>query len=157
TLRSAFPRPPGRGSVTGRAIQTRSPVHVPDALVDPEFELAEQAWVSSIRTVVSVPMIREGDVIGAITVDWRAPKPLFDKQLGLLKIFADQSVIAIENVRLFTELQQKNHALTAAHAQVGEALERQTATSEILRVISQSPTDVQPVFDTIVRSAVRLC
>src|SRR5262249_58303118 len=70
---------------------------------------------------------------------------------------ADQAVIAIENVRLFTELQQKNEALTQAHAQVTEALEQQTATSEILRVISESPIDVQPVFDAIVRSAVPLC
>jgi ribosomal protein S8E len=77
--------------------------------------------------------------------------------VDLLKTFADQAVIAIENVRLFTELQQKNGALTQAHAQVSEALEQQTATSEILRVISRSPTDVQPVFDTIVRNAVRLC
>jgi two-component system NtrC family sensor kinase len=74
-----------------------------------------------------------------------------------VETFADQAVIAIENARLFTELQDKNRALTQAHAQVTEALEQQTATAEILRVISQSQTDVQPVFDTIVRSAVRLC
>jgi signal transduction histidine kinase len=78
-------------------------------------------------------------------------------QIQLLETFADQAVIAIENVRLFTELQEKNNALTTAHAQVTEALDQQTATSEILRVISSSPTDVQPVFDTIVASAARLC
>src|SRR5262249_5372364 len=71
--------------------------------------------------------------------------------------FADQAVIAIENVRLFTELQEKNQALTQAHAQVTETLEQQTATSEILRVISSSPTDVQPVLDTVVSSAARFC
>src|SRR5262249_28792226 len=80
-----------------------------------------------------------------------------DSQVDLLKTFADQAVIAIENVRLFTELQEKNGALTQAHARVTESLEQQTATSEILRVISRSPTDVQPVFDAIVRAAVRLC
>src|SRR5207245_3714059 len=80
-----------------------------------------------------------------------------DAHFELLKTFADQAVIAIENVRLFTELEEKNRALTQAHAQVSEALEQQTATAEILRVISRSQTDVQPVFDTIVRSAVKLC
>ncbi|TMK79893.1 MAG: GAF domain-containing protein [Actinobacteria bacterium] len=156
-LRSAFPRPPGRGSITARAIQTRSLVHIPDVLLDPEFELTEAARASSVRSTLSVPMIREGEVIGAITVDRGESKPFLDKQIGLVKIFADQAVIAIENVRLFKELEEKNLALTDAHAQVTEALEQQTATSEILRVISQSQTDVQPVFDTIVRSAVKLC
>src|SRR5262249_16388962 len=75
----------------------------------------------------------------------------------LLKTFADQAVIAIENVRLFTELQGKNKALTTAHAQVSESLEQQTATAEILRVISSSPTDVQPVFHAVAQSAARLC
>src|SRR5262249_52134089 len=80
-----------------------------------------------------------------------------DDEIALLQTFADQAVIAIENVRLFKELEEKNRAVTEAHAQVSEALEQQTATSEILRVISQSPTDVQPVLNTIVRSAVKLC
>jgi GAF domain-containing protein len=156
-LQSAFPRPPGRGSITARAIQTRSLVHIPDVLIDPEFELTEAARASSVRSTLSVPMIREGEVIGAITVDRRESKPFLDKQIGLVQIFADQAVIAVENVRLFKELQEKNRALTEAHAQVTEALEQQTATAEILRIISSSPTDVQPVFDTIVRSAVSLC
>ena len=84
-------------------------------------------------------------------------RPFSDTQIALLETFADQAVIAIENVRLFTELQDRNRALTAAHAQVSEALEQQTATAEILRVISRSQTDVQPVFDAIARSASRLC
>src|SRR5215470_9581293 len=149
-LRNAYPRPPGRGMVTARAIQTRSVVHVPDVLADPEFELTEAARASGVRTTLSVPMIREGEVIGAITMDRGDPKPFLDKEIGLVKTFADQAVIAIENVRLFNELQTSNRDLT-------EALDRQTATSEILKVISSSPTEVQPVFDAIASSALRLC
>jgi GAF domain-containing protein len=102
-------------------------------------------------------MLREPEAVGAIAVTRRGPGRFTDGEVELLKTFTDQAVIAIENVRLFTELQEKNRALTMAYAQVTEALEQQTATAEILRVISSSPTDVQPVFDTIVRSAVRLC
>ena len=101
--------------------------------------------------------MREDGPIGAITVARPEPGSFPEKQIALLHTFADQAVIAIENVRLFTELTHKNRALTQAHAQVSEALERQTATSEILRVISSSPTDVQPVFDTIVANAARVC
>jgi len=156
-LRSAFPRPPGRGSMTARAILTRSIVHIPDCLTDREYELAEAARAASNRSVLAVPMIREAEVVGAITVSREEPSAFTDKQIELVKTFADQAVIAIENVRLFTELQEKNRALTIAHAQVTEALEQQTATSEILQVISSSPTDAQPVFDTIAASATRLC
>jgi two-component system, NtrC family, sensor kinase len=83
--------------------------------------------------------------------------PFTDNQIALMETFADQAAIAIENVRLFTELQEKNRALTEAHARVIESLEQQTATAEILRVISSSPTDVQPVFDAIAEQAMRLC
>src|SRR5678815_4522603 len=106
--------------------------------------------------MLGVPLLREGSPIGMIGVIRGQPGPFSDKQIELLQTFADQAVIAIENVRLFTELQEKNRALTEAHAQVTEALDQQTATSEILRVISRSPTDLQPVFDTIVESVVQL-
>src|SRR5262249_49608305 len=96
-------------------------------------------------------------VLGCLNIARPEPGPFSDNQVALLQTFADQAVIAIENVRLFTELQQKNEALTQAHAQVTEALEQQTATSEVLRTISQSQTDVQPVFDTILANSVRLC
>ncbi len=96
------------------------------------------------------PIVRDGQVIGAIFVGRARPGLFTDSQVELLKTFADQAVIAIENVRLFTELDARNRDLT-------EALEQQTATSEILRVISQSQTDVQPVFDTIAAAALKLC
>src|SRR5207245_7244360 len=94
---------------------------------------------------------------GVIVVNRAEPGPFSDSEIELLKTFADQAVIAIENARLFTELQEKNRALTEAHAQMAQTLEQQTATADILKVISGSPTDVQPVFDAVVMSAVRLC
>jgi GAF domain-containing protein len=155
-LRRVFPIPPGRGSVTARAILTRAVVHVPDLVADSEHEY--DALVSQgFRTVLSVPMLRNADPIGAITVRRQNVRPFSDKQIALLQTFADQAVIAIENARLFTELQEKNRALTVAHARVTDALDQQTATAEILRIISQSRTVVQPVFDAIALSAMRLC
>src|SRR5262249_51955771 len=109
------------------------------------------------RAMISVPMLRDDVAVGAITLARREPGSFPERQVNLLGSFANQAVIAIENVRLFTELQEKNRALTDAHTQVSEALERQTATANILRVISQSRTEVQPVFEAIVRSSARLC
>jgi signal transduction histidine kinase/putative methionine-R-sulfoxide reductase with GAF domain len=147
-LRSAFPRPPGRGSITARAIQTRSLVHIPDVLIDPEFELTEAARASSVRSTLSVPMIREGAVIGAITVDRGESKPFLDKQIGLVKIFADQAVIAIENVRLFKELEARTQDLTRS---VGEL----QALGEVGQAIS-STLDLRTVLSTIVARATQL-
>ena len=155
--RDAYPSRPGRASGTHRAILTRTIVHIPDIREDPEYELRALARANDYGCVLAVPMLRDGHPVGVITVGREAARPFPSEQIELLKTFADQAVIAIENVRLFTELQEKNRALTAAHAQVTEALEQQTATAEILHVISRSQTDVQPVFDTIVKSAVRLC
>jgi transcriptional regulator with GAF, ATPase, and Fis domain len=99
---------------------------------------------------MSVPMLRGQNAIGAITVNAADVAAFSDNHVKLLQTFADQAVIAIENVRLFKELEERNQALT-------EALEQQTATAEILRVISSSPTNVGPVFETILARAVRLC
>jgi len=149
-----------RGSITEACILDRRPVHVHDLLATepPAFPLtAKAAREGGFRTGLSVPLLRESEAIGALSIRRREVQPFTAEQIALLQTFADQAVIAIENVRLFTELQEKNRALMEAHAQVSEALEQQTATSEILRVISSSPTDVQPVFNAIVRSASRLC
>ena len=154
--RTLYPMRPNRSQAAGRAVLTRAVVEIPDVLEDPQYS-RDFAHADLGRSRLSVPMLRDGAPVGVISVARAAPGPFPQNQIDLLKTFADQAVIAIENVRLFKELQQKNEAVTQAHAQVTEALEQQTATSEILRVISQSPTDVQPVFDTIVRSAVRLC
>src|SRR5262249_17616004 len=113
---------------------------------------------AGLRSIVAVPMLRDEKAIGTITLHrWATPRPFSDAQIALLQTFADQAVIAIENVRLFTELQEKNRALTQAHAQVTESLEQQTATAEILRVIASSPTDLQPVMDVVAENAARVC
>ena len=151
------PLPPGRGTIAGRAALERRTVHIPDVLADPEYQNTEAQQLGGYRTLMAVPMLREGALIGVFVLHRFRVEPFTDRQIGVLQTFADQAVIAIENVRLFTQLQEKNGALTEAHAQVSESLEQQTATSEILRVISSSPTDIQPVLDAVAESAARLC
>jgi signal transduction histidine kinase len=148
-----------RDTVTGRAVLDRQPIHVADLQAEAEEfpEGSKFARRNGHRSILSVPLLREGIAIGVITIRRTEVQPFTDSQIALLQTFADQAVIAIENVRLFTELQEKNRALTQAHAQVTESLEQQTATSEILRVISSSPTDVQPVLEAVAESAARLC
>jgi len=152
-----YPARPTRDLWTGRVILDRAVVHLRDVEAEPEYQHHTLTRAIGMRSGLFVPMLREGAPIGVIAVARAEPGPFSDSQIELLKTFADQAVIAVENVRLFTELQQKNGALTQAHAQVSESLEQQTATSEILRAISSSPTDIQPVFDIIAESAVRLC
>src|SRR5512132_4303283 len=154
-----FPTRPGRHLFTARAILDRSVINVPDVANDSEY-LAHSATAKQIlidmveearfRSVLSVPMLRGSDPIGAITV-WHADLgPFSQTHVALLQTFADQAAIAIENARLFNELQSRNRDLT-------EALEQQTATSEILGVIASSPTDIQPVLDGVAESAARVC
>jgi GAF domain-containing protein/DNA-binding response OmpR family regulator/anti-sigma regulatory factor (Ser/Thr protein kinase) len=149
-IRQSYPMPPSQGGATARAVLSRAIVYIPDIREDPEYRLEALAKAAVYSSVVAVPMLLEGKPIGVITVTGAEAAAFSQRQITLLQTFADQAVIAIENARLLSELQTKNADLT-------EALEQQTATSEILRVISSSLTDVQPVFDTIVRSAVRLC
>src|SRR5262249_24545773 len=142
----------------GRAVLERRTIHIHDmqAVLEEFPDAAAFVRAFGTRTSLATPLVREGAAIGVIQIRRLEVAPFSAKQIALLETFADQAVIAIENVRLFTELQEKNQALTKAHPQVSETLEQQTATSESLRVISSSPTDVQPVFDAIVKSVVRL-
>src|SRR5262245_50489982 len=154
-----FTMPLIRGTVGGRTVLERRPIHVTDLQHEiEEFpEGSTNARRFGHRTILGVPLLREGVSIGCVMIRRTEAHSFTQKQVELVQAFADQAVIAIENVRLFTELQEKNQALTEAHAQVSESLDQQTASAEILRVISSSPTDVQPVFDAIAQTAARLC
>src|SRR5712692_4384764 len=151
-LKSRYPRPLADNPLSEQAVRDRAPCFASDTETDPRYSAAarERARARGFRSQLSAPMLREDRVIGVISVTRHQTGPFSTEEIALLQTFADQAVIAIENVRLFKELEARNHDLT-------EALEQQTATSEILRVISQSPTDVQPVFDIIAERAVSLC
>src|SRR5262245_32217352 len=137
-------------------------LHVPDLKTTAPYREREPIWVQAVkeggvRTFLAVPLVKEDRFLGTLMI-YRQDVQLFtNKQIGLLETFADQAVIAIENVRLFTELQEKNEALTEAHATVTESLEQQTATSEVLKIISRSTFDLQPVLDTLIENATKLC
>ena len=148
-LKAKFPIRPDSSQVAGRVLLTKSVVRLEDALADPDYD-QRFARVIGFRRLLGVPMLREGEPLGVIVVGWAEPGPIPKVQEELLKTFADQAVIAIENVRLFEAEQQRTRELT-------ESLEQQTATSEVLRVISSSPGELKPVFQTMLENAVRVC
>lgn len=149
----SYPAPLGWDSaLSARAILSRAIVHIPDMEHAPDLPEITRRYVRAniLNSVLQVPLIREGEAIGAIGIGKRDPVPFTETQIALMQTFASQAVIAIENVRLFNELQTRN-------AEITEALELQTATSEILQVIASSPTDIQPVMKVIAERAGRLC
>jgi transcriptional regulator with GAF, ATPase, and Fis domain len=139
----------------GRIVTERGPVHIADlreSLADQSRIRASVslAELGGARSLLVVPLLKEGRVVGGISIYRPEVRPFTQKQIDLVTTFADQAVIAIENVRLFKELRARN-------AEITESLEQQTATAEILRVISSSPTNVQPVLDAVAEYATRFC
>src|SRR5262245_24172273 len=141
-LREKYPMRPDSSQVSGRVVLKKSVVWLEDALTDPEYDQRfpiARGW----RRLLGVPMLREGEPIGVIGVGWAEPGPTSKDQEELLKTFADQAVIAMENTRLLNELR--------------ESLQQQTATADVLKVISTSPGELEPVFQAMLENAVRVC
>ena len=139
-----------RGSVVGRALLDGKAVHIADVLTDPEYTLVEAQRLGDYRTVLGVPMLREGTPLGVLILTRNEVRPFTDKQIELVTTFADQAAIAIENVRLFESVEARTRELS-------ESLEQQTATSEVLKVISSSPGELEPVFNAMLANATRIC
>ena len=141
---------PGRNTLVGRTALTAHTVHLPDCLADPEYKWFESQKIGGFRTMLGVPLLREGSPIGVLALTRSQVEPFSEREIELVTTFADQAVIAIENVRLFDEVQARTRDLS-------EALEQQTATSEVLQVISSSPGELAPVFETMLVNATRIC
>ena len=141
---------PSRNTLVGRTTLEGRTIHIPDVLADPEYTWSEAIERGGFRTLLGVPLLREGVPIGVFQMSRATVRPFTDRQIELMTTFADQALIAIENVRLFDEVQARTHELS-------EALEQQTATSEVLQVISSSPGELEPVFQAMLEKATRIC
>jgi two-component system NtrC family sensor kinase len=139
-----------RDNASGRVVLEGRTIHIPDVFADPEYHETDRQKALGYRTLLGVPLLRQGTPIGVFALTRDEVNPFTDKQIELVTIFGDQAVIAIENARLLSELRQRTADLT-------ESLEQQTATSEVLQVISSSPGDLEPVFATMLEKAVRIC
>ena len=153
--RRLYPSPPNPAMMSGRVILSGTVEIQEDALLDPGYD-RQAASAGHWRRMIGAPLLKDGAALGAIVVAWPDPGPTPRRQQELLKTFADQAVIAIENTRLINETKEALHEVEERTAELTESLEYQTAISNVLRVISESPTDVAPVFEAILDSAMRL-
>src|SRR5215472_9013729 len=142
------PQRPGPRTALGRVVETRQTVHIADVTMDPAYVEGEPVFVAAVnlgrfRTILNIPILKEDELIGAFAIYRQEVGPFTNKQIELVQNFARQAVIAIENTRLLNELR--------------ESLQQQTATADVLRVISSSPGELQPVFEAMLQNAVRIC
>ncbi|HEX8808980.1 MAG TPA: GAF domain-containing protein, partial [Xanthobacteraceae bacterium] len=149
-FRRSLPRPAGEDTAAGRAILHRAVAQIPDVQADRAYGALDLAETVTFRSIVAVPLLLDGNPIGAIAVARADAGPFPERQIALLQTFADQAVIAIENVRLFDEVQARTEELS-------EALQQQTATADVLKVISGSPGELEPVFQAMLENATRIC
>jgi class 3 adenylate cyclase len=161
--RKRLPRHPSPNTPAGRTIATRTAVHVADLAAEQAYvehhdpATVEAVELGGVRTFISVPLLKEDELISTFSLARQEIRPFSDKQIAVVTNFAAQAVIAIENARLLNELRQRTTDLTARTADLTEALEQQTATSEVLEVVSSSPGDLEPVFASMLENAVRIC